>query len=203
MSNGKGGKTTALTPAQKIMVWAKGRVGKQVGRGECWDLGEEALKQAGAMTSNDLNPGVDQSTFEDLDYVWGDEITNLKDVQRGDILQIRDHLITTITVTEIAFTDGSTVVERATRVAKRGHHTAIARSTPDVDGVVKTYEQHVNGRNVVQKLHLHTRSMPEAVTRSTGKRRHPKTGKLETVKVRTAVTVEVSGKIWAYRPKPK
>lgn len=113
MSNGKGGKTTALTPAQKIMVWAKGRVGKQVGRGECWDLGEEALKQAGAMTSNDLNPGVDQSTFEDLDYVWGDEITNLKDVQRGDILQIRDHLITTITVTEIAFTDGSTVVERA------------------------------------------------------------------------------------------
>ena len=195
MSNGK---DTGLTLGQKIMVWSKGRLGKKVGRGQCWDLAETALKQAGAMTSNDLGP-----VGDDTDYIWGDEVADLKNVQRGDILQIRDHKVVTTTVTTITFADGTTITNTAERTAKRGHHTAIARSTPDVNGTIKTYEQHVNGRDVVQKMLLPTRSTPEAVTRSAGKHKHPATKKLGAVKIETRVTVEVTGKIWAYRPKPK
>src|SRR3712207_6939702 len=52
-------------------------------------LGEAALKNAGAQTSRDLG-----EVGEDTDYVWGDPI-DLKDLQPGDILQLRNHLIKT------------------------------------------------------------------------------------------------------------
>jgi len=45
-----------MTLNQKVVVWAQRQLGKKVGAGECWDLGESALKQAGAQTSNDLGP---------------------------------------------------------------------------------------------------------------------------------------------------
>jgi hypothetical protein len=51
-----------MTLNQKVVVWAQGQLGKKVGAGECWDLGESALKQAGAQTSNDLGPlSIDES----------------------------------------------------------------------------------------------------------------------------------------------
>ena len=59
----------ALTLDQKVVVWARGKLGQKVGRGECWDLGEGALKQAGAATSNDLGP-----VEADTNYVWGDSV---------------------------------------------------------------------------------------------------------------------------------
>jgi hypothetical protein len=183
---------------QKIMTWAKGRVGKPVGRGTCWDLGEEALKKAGAKTSNDLGP-----VGDDTDYVWGEELANVKDVRRGDILQIRDHLVTTTTVTTTTFGDGSTITETGERTARRGHHTAIARSSADPDGVIKTYEQHVNGRDTVQELRLPTRDIGAKTTHKVGKTKHPKSGKLETVKIESTVTVKVTGTIWMYRPQAK
>jgi hypothetical protein len=194
MGNGSG----QLTINQKIVIWTEGMLGKKVGRGVCWDLGEQALKQAGAQTSNDLGP-----VGEDIDYIWGDEIENVKDIARGDILQIRDHLVTTTTVTEYRFADGSTETKTQERTAKRGHHTAIARSMPDVNGTLKTYEQHVNGRDLVQKMTLYTRNVGPQTTHSIDRREHPKTKKNEQVKITTTVTIEVTGTIWAYRPKPK
>ena len=71
------GKQAVLTINQKIVLWAKGKLGKKVGRGECWDLAEQALKQAGAQTSNDLGP-----VGDDTDYIWGEKVKNNKDVQR-------------------------------------------------------------------------------------------------------------------------
>ncbi len=118
---------------QKIMVWAKGKIGKQVGKGQCWDLAEEALKQAGAQTSNDLGP-----VGDDTDYVWGDAVNNTKDVRRGDILQIRNHQVVTTTVVVTRFEDGSSLTVTKTATAKRGHHTAIARSGADVNGIIMT-----------------------------------------------------------------
>jgi hypothetical protein len=56
---------TPLTTNQKVVVWARGKLGHKIGRGECWDLGEQALKQAGAQTSNDLGP-----VEADSDYIW-------------------------------------------------------------------------------------------------------------------------------------
>ena len=197
MGNGTG-KGTQQTLSQKVVLWTKGRLGRKVGRGQCWDLAEEALKHAGAKTSNDLGP-----VGEDTDYIWGDQIKRIGDVRRGDILQIRDHLVKTTTVVVYKFADGSYITETKERTAKRGHHTAIVRSTPDVNGTVKTYEQHVNGRDVVQKLTLHTRSIPAKTSKSVGRYKHPRTKKVEQVSITTTVTVDVSGTIWPYRPKPK
>lgn len=187
-----------MTLNQKVVVWAQGQLGKQVGAGECWDLGESALKQAGAQTSNDLGP-----VGDDSDYIWGDQI-DIKDVQPGDIIQFRDHEVTTTTETEYTFSDGTSSDETKYSVAKRGHHTAIANGKLGGDGSVKTLEQHVKplGEKVQNKT-LFTQDVPAAVTKKFEKKTNPTTKKVETVEVTTTVTVTVTGTTWVYRPKPK
>jgi hypothetical protein len=187
-----------LSTNQKVVVWAQGKLGKKVGAGECWDLGEAALKQAGAQTSNDLGP-----VGDDTDYIWGDPI-DVKDVQAGDILQFRDHEVTTTTETEYIFPDGSTQTKTEEAVAKRGHHTAIVNGKLDADGVVRTLEQHVKPLgDRVQNKSVKTRDIAPVVRKTTEKRTNPYSKKLETARVVTTVTVTVSGTIWAYRPKAK
>ena len=193
MGNGK----DALTVNQTILTWAQGKLGKKIGRGKCWDLGEAALKNAGAKTSRDLGP-VD----EDSDYIWGDTI-DIKDVQPGDIMQIRDHLVVTKTVTEYTFGDGNSIKVTGEREAVRGHHTAIAATLPDANGVISTYEQHVNGRDVVQTLRLNTRSLNTVTTKGQEKYKNPGTKKMEQADFVRTVKVTVTGTIQAYRPKPK
>ena len=193
------GKGATLTTNQKVVTWARGKLGHKIGHGKCWDLGEQALKQAGANTSNDLGPVEDDS-----DYVWGDPISNLGSVEPGDILQIRDHLITTDIKIEYLFKDGSTVVETDERTAKRGHHTAIVNGKLDANGGVKTLEQHVKPRgDVVQDMYLYTRDVPEVVTKTIGQYKHPRTKQLEPVNITKTVTITVTGTIWPYRPKAK
>ena len=187
-----------LTTNQKVLVWAQGKLGKKVGAGECWDLGEAALKQAGAQTSNDLGP-----VGDDSDYIWGDEI-DIKDVQSGDILQFRDHEVTTTTDTEYVFPDGSSETKTESATSERGHHTAIANGKLDAGGVVKTLEQNIEPKDkVVQNKKVETRDIPDVTRKSTEKRTNPTTKKLETAKVTKTVTVTVSGTIWVYRPKSK
>ena len=36
---------------QKVLIWARGKKGQQVGAGECWDLADRALRHAGAQSS--------------------------------------------------------------------------------------------------------------------------------------------------------
>ena len=36
---------------QKIYIWARSHIGKQVGNGQCWTLADRALRQAGARSS--------------------------------------------------------------------------------------------------------------------------------------------------------
>lgn len=193
-----GGNNATLSLGQQVVVWAQGKVGKKVGKGECWDLAELALKQAGAQTSNDLGP-----VGEDSDYVWGDTIA-IKDVEPGDVLQFRDYEVTTTTVTKYVWDDGASETIKVEDIAERGHHTAIVNGMPDSNGVVKTLDQHVKPLGkVVQNKMLHTRNVPAASRSSPGKRKHPSTKKLESVKIQTTVTIEVSGQVWAYRPKAK
>ena len=185
------GKGATLTPNQKVVVWARGKLGHKIGRGKCWDLGEEALKQAGASTSNDLGPVAD-----DTDYVWGDPISDLSQIEPGDILQIRDHLITTKIKIEYLFKDGSTIVEKDERTAQRGHHTAIVNGKLDANGGVKTLEQHVRPKgDVVQDMYLYTRDVPEVVTKTVGQHKR--------VNITKSVTITVTGTIWPYHPKAK
>jgi hypothetical protein len=193
------GQGTPLTTNQKIVVWARGKLGHKIGRGECWDLGEQALKQAGAQTSNDLGP-VDA----DSDYVWGDPVSDVGKVEPGDILQIRDHLVTTETKIEYVFKDGSTVVETNERTAKRGHHTAIVNGKVDANGGVKTLEQHVKPLgDIVQNMYLYTRDVPSVESKSVGRYKHPRTKRLERANIKKTVTITVTGTIWPYRPKKK
>ena len=192
------GKGESLTTNQKVVVWARGKLGHKIGRGECWDLGEAALKQAGASTSNDLGP-----VGADTDYIWGDPIDIAK-VEPGDILQIRNHVVTTTTVIEYKFKDGSVVTERQESFAKRGHHTAIVNGMADSNGRLPTLEQHVKPRgDIVQNMHLYTRDLPEVVTKSTGRYKHPGTRQLERADITKKVTITVTGTIWPYRPKAK
>jgi hypothetical protein len=192
------GKGESLTTNQKVVVWARGKLGHKIGRGECWDLGEEALKQAGASTSNDLGP-----VGADTDYVWGDPIDIAK-VEPGDVLQIRNHLVTTTTVIEYKFKDGSVVTEKQESTAKRGHHTAIVNGMVDSNGRLPTLEQHVKPRgDIVQNMVLYTHDVPEVVTKSTGRYKHPGSRQLEQAEITKKVTITVTGTIWPYRPKTK
>jgi len=193
------GKGATLSINQKVVVWARGKLGQKIGHGKCWDLGENALKQAGASTSNDLGP-----VGDDTDYVWGDPISDLSQIEPGDILQIRDHLVTTDIKIEYRFQDGSTVVETDERTAKRGHHTAIVNGKLDASGGVKTLEQHVKPRgDVVQDMYLYTRGVPEVVTKTVGQYKHPRTKQLERVSITKTATITVTGTIWPYHPKAK
>src|SRR5262245_8213328 len=116
-------KQAPLTINQKITTFAQGKLGQQVGAGECWDLAEEALKQSGAQTSTDLSSS--GSVGPDDDYVWGDSI-DMKDIKPGDVIQFRDYIVTTETKTEVEFPDGTYRWNTESRQAKRPHHTAIA-----------------------------------------------------------------------------
>jgi hypothetical protein len=192
------GEAMAHTTNQKVVIWAQGQLGKKIGKGECWDLAEEALKQAGAQTSNNLGP-VDP----DSDYIWGDSI-DVKDVIPGDILQFRDHEVTTTTETEYTFPDGSSEIVTETTTAQRPHHTAVVNGKLDADGAVKTLDQHVKPLGkVVQNKKLYTRDVAPVVKKAVEKRKNPTTKKLETAKVTKTVTTTVTGTIWAYRPKLK
>ena len=190
---------TPLTINQKVIAWARGKLGQQVGKGECWDLAERALKSAGAQTSYDLG-----SVDPDSDYVWGDPVDQLKDIEPGDVLQFRDHEVRTLTETTITFSDGTIVTKTTEETAERGHHTAIATSMLDGDGKLSTLDQHVKPLGkVVQRKVLYTRDVGPVEKTTTERRKHPETKKLETATVVTTVTIEVSGTISAFRPKPK
>ena len=206
------GKGATLTPNQKVVVWARGKLGHKIGRGKCWDLGEEALKQAGASTSNDLGPvasNLPNLTFPVLLLLQrahhGCQGVRRPGLQKlVDILQIRDHLITTKIKIEYLFKDGSTIVEKDERTAQRGHHTAIVNGKLDANGGVKTLEQHVRPKgDVVQDMYLYTRDVPEVVTKTVGQHKHPRTKQSERVNITKSVTITVTGTIWPYHPKAK
>jgi hypothetical protein len=176
---------------QKVVIWARGKLGQKVGRGECWDLADRALTQAKAQSSTTVG--------KDDDYVWGTAV-DLKDFRLGDILQFRDFVVTTTTYTETTFQDGSTSFREQETKARRPHHTAI------VDHVVGggdfvILEQHVKPLgDKVQRHTISTRSqkLPDQVThvqaKDPGGRRRP-------AKVIKKVSISVTGTVWAYRPR--
>jgi hypothetical protein len=189
-----------LTIGQKIVTWASGHTGKKIGRGECWDLADQALRSSGALSSADLGP-----MDRDADYVWGDPVPDLKDVLPGDILQFRDHVVTTTIVTEASWADGATWTQRSTQSAERGpQHTAIV-ATNQGNGVLAIYEQNAKPKGrVVQLNTLNTKDVVSSTRKFKKKLERPvapRKGLLEMADIAQTTTLEVSGKIWAYRPK--
>jgi hypothetical protein len=83
---------------QRVFTWTHSKLMRRVGRGECWDLADQALRQAGAQSST--------TTGANDDYVWGKEVP-ITTVVPGDILQFRDYVVNTVITTKATFIDGS------------------------------------------------------------------------------------------------
>lgn len=181
------------TMNKNVVAWARRRLGQKVGRGECWDLADRALRAAGARSST--------TTGRNDNYVWGRSVQTAQ-VIPGDILQFRNFTVTTKTETVVQFADGSGYRDTNVVEARRPHHTAIVERVGG-GSVFKVYEQHVRpGGNHVQ-LHEVPTQGTSPVKNVIQKTMKNAAGKLETATVTTVKTVVVSGTIWAYRPQPR
>lgn len=178
---------------QKVYKWARSKLGQKVDSGECWDLAHRALQHAGAQSST--------TTGKNDDYVWGDPVT-VQAVVPGDILQLRDHVVTTTVTTDVTFEDGSGYEDTKESSFKRSHHTAIVAENKGAFGLV-VLEQNVDpgGKKVQQNALPLTGSGPSVKTEFRSMK--DSTGKLRRAKVVVTTTTTVSGRISAYRPRAK
>jgi hypothetical protein len=90
---------------EKIVEFARSKLGQRVGDGQCTALAVEALQDAGAR-----RPGPRSG-------IWGDELKSLRDARPGDILQFEGAVFVRRRVRD----DGALV----TRTFSFPHHTAI------------------------------------------------------------------------------
>lgn len=177
---------------QQVYNFAAGRLGRRVGRGDCWDLPHQALTAAGAQSSDTTRAGAD--------YRWGDPIA-LEEVTPGDVLQFRHHVIITTVVTRATFRDGSFTETTETRRQTRGHHSAIVAAGGTTS--IEVFEQNVRPRGrVVQRNTLVIRASGPTESRSTRSMRNPRR-QTELAAVVETTTVTVSGLISAYRPRAR
>jgi hypothetical protein len=197
-----GNNQKSLTIGQKVVTYARGKLGRFVGpRGECSDLADAALKDAGGQQLADM-----QTVTEDADYVWGDEIQP-KDAAPGDILQFRDFVMTkkTTTLTITKSPNGTTTTSSAwgEETVTRPHHTAIVESN-DGDGGLTILEQNIQrpgSKALVKKVFRNTMRWKSSSERPVKNLSQAKGG--GSVEVTTTVAYTVEGTIWAYHPKAK
>jgi hypothetical protein len=77
----------------------------------------------------------------DDDYVWGTAIAVGAAIP-GDILQFRNHIVTTTVITKVTLEDGSGTIETKQSTMKRPHQTAIVAENRGAFGLV-VFEQNV------------------------------------------------------------
>ena len=185
-----------MSVGSQAITWARGKLGKQVGAGECWDLANSAIVAAGGKGSEYYG-----TIGDDVDYIWGDAVS-LNSVQAGDIIQTRDHVTTITTKVTTTYPDGEEGEDESYTTENRPHHTAIVTSLLDKNGTLATLEQNIQPKDkVVQVKRLNTRDIDTVTTKKTAMVVDPRNGKKVMAKIKTEVTVEVTGTIWAYRPK--
>src|SRR5262249_2921450 len=135
---------------EKVVEFAKKKLGEQVGNGECWTLANEAVRAAGAKSS----PAYQDSPNKG-DYVWGTleygaEVKDGKATETGSAAKIRP---------------GDVVPLRATKFAGRrpgggtytmsfSHHTAIVQEVSADGKVVGILHQNYAGKKTVTELTL-------------------------------------------------
>ncbi|WP_295386165.1 hypothetical protein [uncultured Thiodictyon sp.] len=201
----------ALTINQKIVTYASGNIGTQIGDGECWTLAEQALAQAGAQTSRDIM-GAGKVT-PDVDYVWGEKIAN-KDITPGDIIQFRNYVMKTRTVVSVLYKNlppGVTInpnpVDESDdeETFDQKHHTSIAVKSYNNKHVAVLHQNVPPDGKKVQEgtLAMENIGAKSTVTNETRTLKAGDKNLTLSVTVTTTVTVTVQGTIWAYRPKSK
>jgi hypothetical protein len=176
---------------QKVYTWAHSHLGHRVGKGECWDLPDLALKSAEAASST--------TTGKHDDYVWGDPI-GVHQVSVGDILQFRDHVITIRSDRTVTFDDGTGYTEWHEELYRRPHHSAVVATYHPPNSVV-VIEQLPKKGVVRNTVNLSNGELPATTAFRSVKDKQ--SGKMRHAKVEERITVKVTGKVWAYRPKAK
>jgi len=181
---------------QDVVTWVRGRLGQQVGRGECWDLAETALSNSGARLSASFGPVTDNA-----DYVWGTPVTDLRQLKPGDIIQMRNFTETDLGRVDVTFADGSGWTDEGGADTTRPHHTAIVDRAPDANGLVVILEQNYGeiGRRV-QRNTIHLRNFERDPVTTHETRTRDDNGASERATVVTKVKWQVAGTLWAYRP---
>jgi hypothetical protein len=117
--------------ADQIVGYARRQQGSRIGKGECFDLVNAALRSAKAKSAEDYG-----KISPEADYVWGTPVA-LSGLQPGDVIQFRNYSFEKTVVTK---TDKATTTEESG--GDRPHHTAIVESVND-DGGVTVLEQNV------------------------------------------------------------
>ncbi len=187
------------TLGQRVHTFATNRQGQPVGRGECFDLADAALRAAGARSAADYG-----QVSADADYVWGSPV-ELVDVQPGDVLQFRDYEVTIeVVVTRVkTFRDGSREESGDTSVVvyDRPHHTAIVSSRLG-GGRLRVWEQNAppSGSTTPERLvRSHDLHTVGGTSTQSAVRQEPD----GVVREETTTTITVTGTIRAYRPQPR
>jgi hypothetical protein len=180
---------------QSVLIWASGKVGQRVGNGNSWDLANIALKNAGAGTSADFGP-----TGEDDDFIWGDEVPDLKDALPGDILQYRDHSQTTTTTTHKSFMGGQGLLDVTDVSIDHEHHTSIVKTNPGNGALTVLEQNHGGKKEVVKSSAMRFRDLAPRVTVTKKMMKRGNDEKPELVTFTVTVEVTVTGTVTAFRP---
>ena len=101
----------------KVVEFARSKMGQQVGNGQCTALAAEALRHSGGSRRG-ARKGV-----------WGDELESLRDAKPGDILQFED----VVFVGRRRQDDGAILTQNAAVAAPYGHHRSSAEAGDEAD----------------------------------------------------------------------
>jgi CHAP domain len=137
------GDAGAASMADQIIGFARRQQGSRVGRGECFDLADQALRGAKAKSAADYG-----KISRNADYTWGTPVP-LSSVQPGDMIQFRNYLYKSTVVTK---TDKETTTDEVD--VDRPHHTAIVESVGD-NGAVTVLEQNAPDGSPVTRTVLY------------------------------------------------
>jgi hypothetical protein len=137
-AQGGSGTAGSASLSDRVVSFARDKIGQGVGSGECFDLADQALRNAGAKSAADFG-----TVTRNADYVWGSSIT-LADARPGDIIQFRNYRYDR-TVETASGTD--------TDFQERPHHTAIVERV-DEAGAITVLEQNAPDGSPGQRSQL-------------------------------------------------
>jgi len=141
--------------ADQIVGYARRQQGSRVGKGECFDLVDTALRGAKAKSAADYG-----KISRNADYTWGTPVT-LTGLQSGDVIQFRNYSYDSTVVTK---TDKATTTEEVGQ--DRPHHSAIVESVGE-NGAVTVLEQNAPDGSPVTRTVLYFKDSTTTSGKST------------------------------------
>jgi hypothetical protein len=125
----------------QVVGYARRQSGSRVGKGQCFDLADTALRGAKAKSAADYG-----KVSPNADYTWGTPVT-LAGLRPGDVIQFRNYTYESVVVTK---TSKATTTDELAQ--DRPHHTAIVESVGE-NGAVTVFEQNApEGTGVTQTV---------------------------------------------------